>query len=187
MTASLLPAATRPITVRPAPRREPPFDDELPPPPDGTVRSLRLAGPVDPPLPFEQWPPAEVSASPASRRRAWIAPAPPDRGDLPDPGSAARRLLVALLEVRAGQRPLRQLGAYLSPAVLLGLQTELARVPGPAGNGRSAVLKSVHVCEPADAIAEISAVICSGSRHRAIAARLEGSGGRWRCVRMQLG
>jgi hypothetical protein len=95
--------------------------------------------------------------------------------------------LVALLEVRAGQRPLRQLGAYLSPAVLLGLQTELARVPGPSGSGRSAVLKSVHVCEPAEAVAEISAVICSGKRHRAIAARLEGSGGRWRCVRMQLG
>jgi hypothetical protein len=184
MTASLLTTATKPITVRPAPRREPPFDDELP---AGTVRSLRLAGSADPPLPFEEWPPAEMSANPASRQRAWVAPAPPDRGDLPDPTGAARRLLVALLEVRAGLRPLRQLGAYLSPAVLLGLQTELARVPGPSGSGRSAVLRSVHVCEPADAVAEISAVISSGSRHRAIAARLEGSAGRWRCVRMQLG
>ena len=39
-------AAARPITVRPAPRREPPFDDELP------ERYLQLIGPHDRPLPF---------------------------------------------------------------------------------------------------------------------------------------
>jgi hypothetical protein len=186
MTAVLLAPAIRPIRVRAAPRREPPFDDEQSTPP-GIVGSLVLAGPSDQTLPFEQWPPAQIAVTPASRQRAWIAPAAPDRGGLPDPRIAARRLLVALLEVRSGQRPLRQLGAYLSPAVLLGLQTELARVPGPSDSGRPAVLKSVHVCEPADAVAEISAVICSGSRHRAIAARLEGTAGHWRCVRMQLG
>ena len=187
MTASLVSPATRSITVRPAPRREPPFDDELAPPVAGRVPSLRLAGSLDQPLPFEHWPSAEFAARSGSRQRAWIAPAPPDRGDLPEPAIAARRLLVALLEVRAGLRPLRQLGAHLSPAVLLGLQTELVRVPGPADSGRQALLKSVHVCEPADAVAEISAVVCTAGRHRAIAARLEGRDGRWRCVRLQLG
>ena len=99
----------------------------------------------------------------------------------------SRRVIVALLEARAGQRPLRQLAVYFSPAVQAGLTTELARVPVRPKGQRQATLKSVHVCEPATGVAEICAVIDTGSRCRAIAARLEGRDGHWRCVRLQVG
>jgi hypothetical protein len=145
---------------------------------------LRLAASIDQELPFDESP----TVSPRrSHRRIWSAPVATARAELPDPALAARRLLVGLLEARAGLRPLRQLSGHLSPAVHAGLMTELARVPGAAGAGRQAVLRSVHVCEPADGVAEVAAVVSVGTRHRAIAARLEGLDGRWRCVRLQLG
>lgn len=185
MTAVVAGTPARPITVRPAPRREPPFDDELPADAASVAgRRLRLAAAMEQPLPFEHWPPLPPRVD---RQRSWAAPTLTGRSDLPDPASSGRKLLVALLEVRAGLRPLRQLTGWLSPAVLAGLTTELARVPAPSTGVRQATVKSVHVCEPADGVAEIAAVICTGARHRAIAARLEGLDGRWRCVRLQLG
>jgi hypothetical protein len=46
---------------------------------------------------------------------------------------------------------------------------------------------SVHVSEPADGVAEIAAVIRRGPRFHAVAARLEGIDGQWRCVQLQIG
>jgi len=45
----------------------------------------------------------------------------------------------------------------------------------------------VHIAEPIDGIAEVAAVVRVGDRFRAIAFRLEGLDGRWRCVRLQIG
>jgi transcription antitermination factor NusA-like protein len=53
--------------------------------------------------------------------------------------------------------------------------------------GELPALRSIRVGEPADGIAEISAVIRQGERHRAVAVRLEGIDGRWRCTALQLG
>jgi hypothetical protein len=180
------PTRARPVTVRLAPRREPPFDDEREQP---TFGPLRVVGRSQPPLPFDPSP-ARLTAA-----QAWAAPRPTSRGELPDPASWSRRLLVAVLEARAGQRSLRQLATYFSPAVHAGLIAEFHRTPAAhlqAGQPqpqarRAAAVKSVHVCEPADGVAEISAVIATGSRYHAVAARLEGLDGRWRCVRLQLG
>lgn len=174
MTAALTvpeTAAAHPITVRPAPRREPPFDDELP------ERHLRLVGPHDRPLPF----------APSRRRltdkRDLFAARPTGRGELPDPRWFGRRLLVAALEALGGRRSPQQLAPHLSHSVLTGMlggsQRETWTQP--------AALRSLRVCEPADGVAEISAVVQVGSRFRAVAARLEGLDGRWRCVRLQLG
>ena len=76
------------IVVRPAPRREPPFDDEL----DATATRV---GPYDRPLPFAR----------ARRRRIALPPAPPSamRAALPDPGAWGRRLLVGIIETAAGR------------------------------------------------------------------------------------
>jgi hypothetical protein len=160
------------ITVRPAPRREPPFDDELPP------RHLRLVGPHDQPLPF----------APSRRRltdpRDLFAVQPTGRVQLPDARWFGRRLLIAMLEAIAGRRSPQQLSRYLSQAVLSGLVAERAK---PRGWAQPPTLRSMRVCEPADGVAEISAVIQTGSRFRAVAFRLEGLDGRWRCVRLQLG
>jgi hypothetical protein len=183
--ATALPAIERrPVRLRAAPRREPPFDDELGD--SDPRRPLRLAGVGERPLPFDQWPVIDGG----DRRRpshpvaaAW----PLGRGELPDPGRWARRLLVAVLETRVGQRPLRQLSGYLSPSVQAGLMTSLARVPAPAAGHRQATVTSVHACVPAAGVAEISAVVFTGTRYRAIAVRLEEVDERWRCVRLQLG
>jgi hypothetical protein len=161
------------VTVRPAPPREPPFDDEVP------QRHLHLVGPHDRPLPF----------APSRRRltdpRDVFAMQPTGRGQLPDPRWFGRRLLIGLLESIAGRRAPQQLAAHLSPAVLAGLVAERT-TPRP-GWTQPAVLRSMRVCEPADGVAEISAVIQTGARFRAVALRLEGLDGRWRCVRLQLG
>src|SRR5881628_2369321 len=96
-------ATQRPITVRPAPPREPPFDDELPP------RHLRLVGPHDRPLPF----------APSRRRlagpRDLFAMQPTGRGLLPDPLWFGRRLVIATLETFDGRRSAQQLAQHLSP------------------------------------------------------------------------
>jgi hypothetical protein len=42
------------------------------------------------------------------------------------------------------------------------------------------------VDEPADGVAEVCAVVSHGERFRAIALRLEGIDGRWRCTVLQL-
>jgi hypothetical protein len=164
-------AAARPITVRPAPCREPPFDDELP------ERYLQLIGPHDRPLPF----------APSQRRltdkRDLFAARPTGRGELPDPRWFGRRLLIAALEALGGRRSPQQLAPHLSHAVLSGMLAGSQRTTW----AQPATLRSLRVCEPADGVAEISAVVQVGPRFRAVAARLEGLDGRWRCVRLQLG
>lgn len=54
-------------------------------------------------------------------------------------------------------------------------------------DGRAPLLHSLRVMEPAAGVAEVCAVIQVGERYRAIAARLEGVDGCWRCVRLQVG
>ena len=49
-----------------------------------------------------------------------------------------------------------------------------------AGSTRRTVVRGVRVCEPADGVAEASAVVVDGGRVRALAFRLVGLDGRWR-------
>ncbi len=158
------------IVVRPAPRREPPFDDELP--------ELARATSYDRPLPFE----------PVSRRRP-VAPAPPLRTGLPEPAQWARRLLIGIIETSGGRRPLNQLTALLSPSVANGLRADFERaaVRGRPHWTAAATIGSIRACEPARNVAELSATVRAGSRVRAIAIRLEARHGRWCCTRLMLG
>lgn len=62
-------------------------------------------------------------------------------------------------------------------------------VPGPSTSPAAAGcgagmprLCSVRVSEPADGVAEVSAVVRHGARTRAVALRLEGMDGRWQCT-----
>jgi hypothetical protein len=180
MSAAASPA-TRParlpsITITAAPRREPPFDDELPP------RHLRLIASHEPQLPFEELPRHRLSAAQDSFAAQMTA-----RGSLPDPESFGRRLLVAVFEALSGRRPLPQLGRFLSPGVYTGLATDLDRARPDSVWSKPTVMRSIRVCEPADGVAELAAVVQTGPRYRAVAVRLEGLDGRWRCVRLQLG
>lgn len=174
MTAALIapPSTLRPVAIRPAPRREPPFDDELT---DSTPRPGRY----DRRLPFDQ---------PAALPRVWRV-RPPRPTGLPDPGTWGRRLLVGMIETAAGRRPLHQLAAMLSPSVTRGLGADFeraAQVGVPHWLHRAGV-RSVRVSEPADGVAELCATVETGRRVRALAMRLEEHHGRWCCTRLQLG
>jgi hypothetical protein len=46
---------------------------------------------------------------------------------------------------------------------------------------------SLHISEPRDGVAEVCAVVDTGVRKRAIALRLEGIDGQWRCTALQVG
>jgi len=90
----------------------------------------------------------------------------------------------ATLEVLAGRRPVQQLMTVTSETVYAALLARVgaARVPGRQRIGTLPQLRSVHVGEPADGVAEVTAVVRQGDRHRAVAVRLEGYDGRWRCT-----
>ena len=108
------------------------------------------------------------------------------RADLPDVREAGRRLITTALEALAGRRPMTQ----LQPMTSFGLFTALAGGRRPAwcvGGRAPLVVRSVHVCEPVDGVAEISAVAHRNGRAHAVAARLEGIDGRWRCTALQVG
>jgi hypothetical protein len=108
------------------------------------------------------------------------------RADLPSAALAGRQLLLLTLEVFAGRRPIGQLRplttARLFQAVAGG------RRPQWCSGGTSPVLLGpVHVCEPVDGVAEISAVARRSGRAHAVAARLEGLDGGWRCTALRVG
>ena len=108
------------------------------------------------------------------------------RADLPDAQAAGRRLVTLTLEAFAGRRPLGQLQALVSPSLFTALTA--GRRPRWCSEGTAPLLiSSVRVCEPVDGVAEVSAVARRGGRAHAVAARLEGIDGRWRCTALQIG
>jgi hypothetical protein len=164
--------------ARPAPHREPPFDDELP------GRHLSLVGPLDQPLPMA----APEPAAPSGRLQPDpFAIRPTGRHELPDPTVLARRLVIGVIETATGRRSASQLRHHTSPAVQAGLARDAGRISRLGTARRPASLHSLHVAEPADGVAEVAAVLRIGDRFRALALRLEGLDGRWRCVRLQIG
>ncbi|NEK57260.1 hypothetical protein GCU56_05145 [Geodermatophilus sabuli] len=117
---------------------------------------------------------------------AGFGPAWSGRADLPDPRVAGRRLLTLTLEALAGRRPLSQ----VQPLTSVGVYAALTRGRRPrwcAGGTTPLLLGAVHVCEPVDGVAEVSAVARRSGRAHAVAARLEGIDGRWRCTALQIG
>jgi Family of unknown function (DUF6459) len=166
------PVAT--VRVRAAPRREPPFDDEQPQP------QLMLVGHHDRPLPFA------AVASDRRLRDVFVA-RPTGRGNLPDPQVFGRRLLIGVFEALGGRRTLPQLAPHLSQRVYAGLLSDVERRGSGTAWHTPPTIRSVRVCEPADGVAELAAVIQVGRRCRAVAARLEALNGRWRCVKLQVG
>lgn len=170
MTLAALAAPLGYPRVRPAPPLDPPYDDE-------PARRLRLVpSHVEDLLPFDQ-PAAPLMADDKFDRR------PTPRAELPDPRPWAGRLVLAMLEVLAGRRPVQQLMPWTDELVYRQISRAVRR--RRAGDV-SGVLRSVHVSEPADGVAEVCAVVSGSDRTRAVAARLEGSDGKWRCTALHL-
>ena len=156
---------------------QPPLQDDRPP--------LRLVLPgVAVPRPPHRPGPRPRLVGPA--RRDEFGPAWTLRADLPDAGVAGRRVVTLALEVLAGRRPVGQLQALTSPGVFAAVAG--GRRPRWCAEGTSPLLVGpVHVCEPVDGVAEVSAVARRGGRAHAVAVRLEGIDGRWRCTALQIG
>lgn len=155
------------VRLRPVPPYEPPLDDE-------PTHRLRLV--TGDPLPFER------AAALSAVDRFDRLPTP--RSMLPDPRACAARLVVATMEVLSGRRPIQQLMPWTDDAVYAQLSRTVRtrrRVGGPA------TLRSLRISEPAPGVAEVCAVVGGAQRSRAVAARLEGADGRWRCTALQLG
>jgi hypothetical protein len=175
------PVVAQKFLPRPAPRREPPFDDELP------SRHLILLGPLDQPLPFDTLGPNAPSAMRLRAEPSPFAVRPTGRQELPEPAAFARRLVIGVIETATGRRSPSQLRHHTSPTVQAGLARDAGRISRLGSTHRPATLHSLHITEPADGVAEVAAVLRVGDRFRALALRLEGLDGRWRCVRLQIG
>lgn len=178
------------LSVRRVPARplEPPYDDELDPDsPPVTEGALALAFPL----------PSGVPAVPeVPARLRLVPPADGDGGGAAEHGPAASRswagrLVQAVVEVLAGDRPVAQLARWTAAGVYFDLQrmaTRAARERAVAPVRPAAeVVRSLHVSEPADGVAEVCALVERGRRARALALRLEQVDGRWQCTALQLG
>ncbi len=122
-----------------------------------------------------------------------FGPQPTSSVDLPDPRPVAARLGLALAEIMAGLRSPAQVVRWTTPevhAVLARRASTVARRAAtssgrPTPRPRIRVLR-VHVCRPADGVAEASVVLEDGPRVRAMALRLTGMDGRWRVEVLQV-
>ncbi|MBM7786217.1 Rv3235 family protein [Tenggerimyces flavus] len=186
----------------PVPVAEPPYDDERgygshdQPATQGTLAlDLRTSSPAP-----EIIEPRHLTVVRTSRRRRdeedgedkFFARQPTAREALPHPKPWCGRFVQALVEVLAGDRPATQLARWTNDEVFadvvsrvsaLGLSTTAAV---RTGLGR-AVVRSVHVSEPRDGVAESAVHIKHGGRSRAVAVRMEGLDGRWQCTALVLG
>jgi hypothetical protein len=161
--------------VRRVPRLEPPYDDELP---EGSLPVIRQREE----LPFDEPAPRQFE-----HEIDFFDPQPTCRQDLPEPEAWATRFLQAVIETLAGSRPSAQLQDWTSQAVRaqIGRMRHDPRWRAPAG--AVPLLRSVRASEPADGVAEVSAVVLRGAAYSAVATRLEGFDGRWRAVALEVG
>lgn len=161
--------------VRPVPALEPPYEplDDRP--------TLTVVPPLGEPLPFEEPAPRQTQLG-----EDFWGPQPTARRNLRDPRPIARHFLQATLEMLYGRRSPRQLQMWTSPAVFADLVRSRRVIPATTRSAPPTV-QSVHVSEPVDGVAEVCAVIRRGERRHAVAARLEGIDGQWRCVKLQIG
>jgi hypothetical protein len=182
MTVIPLERRPRPLHLRPAPRIDGPFDDEdpdpLPPLVDGSL-ALAFPPPTRVSVPLRLVPPASGA----------MAEDQPCRRDLlPDPRPWTLRLAQVIAEVLAGARPASQLSRVATLDVLGLLERSAGRLGSRAGGPpQRPIVGSVHLSEPTDGVAEACAVVDTGIRKRALALRLEGHDGQWRCTAVQIG
>lgn len=177
-------AAVLPLRLRriPAPTLDPPYDDERDPAEHSQLNGWASCGSLPLPLPFGV--PATV---PRLRvvAAAAAATAPSAQGR---PGPWAARFARALLEVLAGVRPVGQLAGWAAPDVCAFVARRVSAATRCRDLRRSVgAVRSLHVCEPGPAVAEVCAIVDLGSRVRAVALRLEGDAAGWRCTDLEIG
>ncbi|WP_122262312.1 Rv3235 family protein [Ornithinimicrobium cerasi] len=108
--------------------------------------------------------------------------------ELPEPGAWARRMIQAVLETYDGTRSADQLSRWVVPEIRERAQRrgQLARRRGRRAH-RPPVVRTLLTCLPADGVCEVSAVVWSDGRVRALAVRMCGVDGRWLITAWELG
>lgn len=173
---ALVPALP-PLRLLPVPACEPPYDDELPvrllvtPTPLGPLRTL-----TPPPLRLVPSVPAALDEDGPQRTPV---------SDLPPARPVAHALVQGLLEVLAGVRPVSQLRRGTTPELFVQLEQVVHGRPRPVGaRPVTGAVRSLHVQERAEGVAEVCATVRRGPRMAAVALRLEGIAGRWTCTEL---
>jgi hypothetical protein len=173
------------LRLLPVPPSAPPYDDELPPRagrPSGLaapIGPLRDLAPCTPPLRLvPDLPPAVADDEEPRTSRTPTASLPPAR-------PVARALVQGLLEVLAGVRPISQLQRGTTPELFAQLELAVHSRPRTSGaRPGSGDVRSLHVQEREDGVAEVCATVRRGERMAAVVLRLEGLGGRWTCTEL---
>ena len=191
-------AVLTPLRLSYPPALEPPYDDEYV---DDRLRyesRTRGYAPLQPRLPCftsgRPWTAPEVTTNPEPEPltvNTFSRQSTPRRR-LSDPEVHGRRFVQAFVEVVAGRRPLEQLVSWFHETLYFELveqygrrgfhqreKTSTDRQPLP-------LVTHVRACEPADGVAEVSAVVRERGRAFAVALRLEGLDGGWRCTSLTL-
>lgn len=118
---------------------------------------------------------------------------------LSDPRPLAAQVVQAVAEILAGDRQLTQLTAWVDEEVYAAVAAaapDVTATPGPSVRRTGPVrtrpedrpmVRSMHVCQPGPGVAEVIARVQTGGRSCAVALRLEGWRGRWRCNALTVG
>jgi hypothetical protein len=182
----------------PAPACEPPYDDERPgggpagPPPGAVQGTLALAFVLPNGMPAAPSPPPglRLVPRPAADEDADavdFGPQPTSTAELPTARGWAARFVQAVIEVLAGDRPVSQLVRWTTTAVYDDLAALVVAPAAARAAAARGVVRSIHVAEPVDGVAEVAALVRRGARSTAVALRLEGLDGRWQCTALELG
>lgn len=170
-----LPAST-PLRILPIPESGPPALSVVPSPDPTTSRT-----------------PSFVQGSLAvdfgqSDQDPFFGPQATSTADLPESRAWVTSMSQAIIEAMAGTRSTAQLVRWMTPEVY-AMVVRRAAVATRRGirPGRRAMVRSVHLCEPADGVLEACAVIVDRGRVRAMALRLTGVDRRWLVTALQLG
>jgi Family of unknown function (DUF6459) len=183
------------LRLVPAPQTEPPYDDEVAP---ASSHSLVSAKPsavhgVQGALALNFVLPSGLPAEPYARALRLVETSSPDLrpAALPDPKPWAARLVQAVTEVLAGDRPLTQLLRWVDGEVYSDIRRRVTvharRQPPKLGSGQRAAVRSVHAAQPTADVSELCVILQRGARAAAVAVRLESRGDRWLCTALEIG
>ncbi len=163
--ASPFPTALR---LLPAPVSCPPYDDET-----GPAPLLRLViNPAPEPV-------VDLDDD------AWLSATRTPTAELPPARAVAGALVRGVLDVLAGVRGAAQLRHDTTAelyADLLPRLTEARDISGLRPDARA--IRSLHVQERPEGVVEVCATVVRRGRLGALALRLEGLDGRWRCTEL---
>lgn len=134
--------------------------------------------------------PSGVDCEPRSTALTLVQPGSPPSAALEGSEAWAARFMQAVVEVLSSDRPLTQLVRWTNQEVYADIAHRRQRVAERAARAPRPVrphVATVRICHPTVTTAEVSARVATGTRSRAIAARLDLRRGRWLCTAIQFG